>query len=143
MNMKVKAGASDGNTRRTERSKPARTEAPVSVHGPSRGSTSERPATNAAWQILCGDAGTLLRTLPARRFNCVVTSPPYFWQRDYGVEGQIGLEQSIEGYVTAISDVMDGVRRVLTPEGVLFLNLGDTYYSKKGKPQGRDRKNWA
>jgi DNA modification methylase len=69
-----------------------------------------------------------------------MTSPPYYWQRDYKVAGQIGLEPTIGEYVKAICDVMDGVRRILNPKGVLFLNLGDTYYSGKGRPQGRDRK---
>lgn len=73
-------------------------------------------------------------------FACVVTSPPYFWQRDYEVAGQIGLEPSIDGYVHSVCDVMDEVRGVLAPQGDLFLNLGDTYYSGKGRPQGHDRK---
>ena len=73
-------------------------------------------------------------------FACVVTSPPYFWQRDYEVAGQIGLEPSIDEYVHSICNVMDEVQRVLAPQGVLFLNLGDTYYSGKGRPQGHDRK---
>jgi DNA modification methylase len=72
--------------------------------------------------------------------DCVVTSPPYFWLRDYKAEGQIGLEDSVEGYVVAIRDVMEKVRMKLRPEGVLFLNLGDTYYSGKGEPHGPDKK---
>lgn len=94
----------------------------------------------AAWNVYCGDAGQVLATFPANRYGCVVTSPPYYWQRDYGVRGQVGLEPSIDEYVSAIVGVMGGVRRVLHPRGVLFLNLGDTYYSGKGKPQGRDPK---
>lgn len=95
---------------------------------------------NAQWEVLCGDACTILRSSPADYFSCVVTSPPYFWQRDYGVAGQIGLEPSIDGYVRSVCDAMDGVKRVLRRQGVLFLNLGDTYYSAKGKPQGHDPK---
>jgi len=72
-----------------------------------------------------------------------VTSPPYYWQRDYGVEGQIGKESTIKGYVSAVADVMDQVRRALRQDGLLFLNLGDTYYSAKGQPHGKDRKNRA
>jgi DNA modification methylase len=74
--------------------------------------------------------------------DCVVTSPPYFWLRDYKVEGQIGLEDSVDGYVTSITDVMSEVFRVLKEDGVLFLNLGDTYYSGKGESQGKDKKNY-
>lgn len=93
-----------------------------------------------AWQVCCGDARAVLRKLPENQFGCVVTSPPYFWQRNYGVEGQIGLERSVSGYVNALADTMDEVYRVLDPSGVLFLNLGDTYYSGKGRPKGSDPK---
>jgi len=93
-----------------------------------------------AWNIYCGDAGQVLGALRANHYACVITSPPYFWQRDYKVPRQIGLEPNINAYVNAIWDVMDEVRRVLQPKGVLFLNLGDTYYSGKGQPQGNDRK---
>lgn len=65
---------------------------------------------------------------------------PYFWQRDYDVAGQIGLEPSIDGYVRSVCDTMDEIKRVLSRDGVLFLNPGDTYYSAKGKPQGHDPK---
>lgn len=94
-----------------------------------------------AWQVLHGDARKMLATLPPEHFHCVVTSPPYYWQRDYGVRGQIGLEWSIPEYVSTVADAMDGVRRVLRKDGLLFLNMGDTYYSMKGQPQGHDRKN--
>jgi len=90
--------------------------------------------------LYCGDAAKVLAGLDADKYACAITSPPYYWQRDYEVAGQIGLEKTIDGYVKAVCDVMDGIRRVLSPKGVLFLNLGDTYYSGKGKPQGRDRK---
>lgn len=94
----------------------------------------------AAWQLYCGDARAVLSALSHKRFACVVTSPPYFWQRDYRVLGQIGLEASIDEYVRSICDTMDAVKQVLHRRGVLFLNLGDTYYSAKGRPQGKDPK---
>jgi DNA modification methylase len=72
--------------------------------------------------------------------NCVITSPPYYSQRDYGVAGQIGHEATIDGYVQKIVDCFSEVRRVLRDDGVVFLNLGDTYYSAKGKPHGQDEK---
>lgn len=99
--------------------------------------------TRAAWSVHCGSACETLAGFPADRYSCVVTSPPYFWQRDYGVNGQLGLEETVEGYVEALCNVMDEVRRVLKPDGVLFLNLGDTYYSGKGQPQGKDPKHSA
>jgi DNA modification methylase len=92
------------------------------------------------WNLYCGDARQVLAGFPDDHYACAITSPPYYWQRDYKVQGQIGLEPTIEAYVNAVCEVMDEVRRVLDPRGVLFLNLGDTYYSGKGKPKGRDRK---
>lgn len=92
------------------------------------------------WNVYLGDANTILSTFPDNSYQCVVTSPPYYWLRDYGVDGQIGKEWKIKDYVQAIADVMDQVRRVLASDGVLFLNIGDTYYSGKGESQGVDKK---
>jgi DNA modification methylase len=92
------------------------------------------------WNVHAGDAYNVLQVIPSNSVNCVVTSPPYFWLRDYGVEAQIGMEDTIHEYVQSIARIMDEVRRVLTPNGVLFLNIGDTYYSGKGESQGNDRK---
>jgi DNA modification methylase len=92
------------------------------------------------WRLIMGDAGAVLGMLPRETFSCVVTSPPYYSLRDYGVTGQIGLEETVTAYVEAITAVMDGVRRVLKNDGVLFLNLGDTYYSGKGMSHGEDPK---
>lgn len=94
----------------------------------------------STWRVICGDAQRAVDSLDENSVHCVVTSPPYFWQRDYGVEGQLGKEATIEGYVDAIQSVMRSVRRVLRQDGTVFLNLGDTYYSGKGQPQGKDRK---
>ena len=96
--------------------------------------------TEATWDIYYGDALRVLKTLPSEHFNCVITSPPYFWLRDYGVTGQIGHEENVSGYVEALANIMDEVYRVLNREGLLFLNLGDTYYSGKGKSHGVDPK---
>lgn len=95
------------------------------------------------WQIHQGDTSTVLLTMPADHFNCCITSPPYYWQRDYGVDGQIGKEPTIAEYVGAIVHSMEQVKRVLRKDGLLFLNLGDTYYSAKGQPKGKDPKNKA
>jgi DNA modification methylase len=92
------------------------------------------------WSLLNGDAKATLRLLPKESVDCVVTSPPYFWLRDYKVDGQIGLEDSVDAYVAAICEVMEEVFHALRPDGLLFLNLGDTYYSGKGESQGVDRK---
>jgi hypothetical protein len=96
-----------------------------------------------AWEIHKGDAEKVLKDFQPDAFDCVVTSPPYYWQRDYGVVGQIGQEKMIDGFVKSVADTMEQVRRVLTPAGLLFLNLGDTYYSAKGQPKGTDKKSAA
>lgn len=94
----------------------------------------------ALWSVYHGNAHSVLLDLPSNHFNCVITSPPYYWLRDYGVEEQIGQEVTVDGYIHAIASVMDEVKRVLKDDGVLFLNLGDTYYSGKGKSHGTDLK---
>jgi DNA modification methylase len=98
---------------------------------------------NNTWRMYKGDVRQILPMMPTGYFNCVVTSPPYFWQRDYDEADQIGLEETIKGYVDVLTGVMAEVYRVLAKDGLLFLNLGDTYYSRKGEPKGNDRKNWA
>lgn len=82
---------------------------------------------SAQYRILRGDALTLLRTLPDASIHCAVTSPPYFGLRDYGADGQIGLEATPEQYVARLVDVFREVRRVLRPDGTLWLNIGDSY----------------
>jgi len=96
--------------------------------------------TGRHWEVHCGDAKEVLSETPEEAFGCVVTSPPYYSLRDYDVEGQIGLEETVSEYVSAIAAVMDEVKRTLAKDGLLFLNLGDTYYSGKGRSHGVDRK---
>ncbi len=100
-----------------------------------------RTSQGVAWEIHVGDAIESLRKLPDNHYNCVITSPPYYWLRDYGIEGQIGKEETVEEYVSAIASTMNEVYRVLKQDGVLFLNIGDTYYSGRGESQGKDQKN--
>lgn len=78
-------------------------------------------------QILHGDCRDVLRTLADASVQCCVTSPPYFGLRDYGVDGQIGLEQTPDAYVAELVAVFREVRRVLRDDGILLLNLGDSY----------------
>jgi DNA modification methylase len=82
--------------------------------------------------ILKGDCRDVLRTLPDESVHCVVTSPPYFGLRDYGVDGQIGLEPTPAEFVEQIVGVMREVRRVLRDDGTLWLNLGDSYAGSWG-----------
>jgi DNA modification methylase len=97
-------------------------------------------ATGAEWKVYLGDALSVLARLPENLFDCAITSPPYYWLRDYGVTGQIGHEETVTEYVNVMADVMNAVRRVLKEHGLLFLNIGDTYYSGKGKSHGVDPK---
>lgn len=92
------------------------------------------------WSVVNADVNVALSGLMANSVNCAVTSPPYYWQRDYEVEGQIGHESTIDGYVQSMVRVFANLKRVLAQDGTLFLNLGDTYYSAKGKPHGSDEK---
>lgn len=74
-----------------------------------------------------GDVLAVLRELPAESVDCCVTSPPYWGLRDYGQEGQLGLEPTPEEYVTRMVEVFREVRRVLAAHGTVWLNLGDSY----------------
>jgi DNA modification methylase len=83
-------------------------------------------------RIITGDCRDVLAILPAESAHCVVTSPPYFGLRDYGVDGQIGLEDTPDAFVAEMVTVFREVRRVLRADGTLWLNLGDSYASNAG-----------
>ena len=83
-------------------------------------------------KLLIGDCRDLLKTLPSGSVHCCVTSPPYYGLRDYGHDGQIGLEQTPEQYVAEMMAVFREVRRVLRDDGTLWLNIGDSYCNTNG-----------
>ncbi len=87
-------------------------------------------------RILTGDCRDVLKTLPDASAQCCVTSPPYFGLRDYGVDGQIGLEPTPDEFVAALVAVFREVRRVLRDDGMLWLNLGDSYNAAGRTGQG-------
>ncbi len=92
--------------------------------------------------IKTGDCAEVLAELPAQSSNCCVTSPPYFGLRDYQHWGQIGLEETPAEYVAKLVEVFREVRRVLTDDGTLWLNLGDSYARttlNAGKGGGMER----
>jgi DNA modification methylase len=93
-----------------------------------------------AVQILLGEVRNRLRGLPDDAFDCVVTSPPYWGLRDYGVSGQIGLEPTLGEHLGVMVEVMQEVRRVLKPTGTLWLNYGDCYAASPNGRSAADQK---
>lgn len=83
-------------------------------------------------EIFLGDAREVLKTLCDASVHACITSPPYFGLRDYGVEGQLGLEETVEEYLEKLVEVFREVRRVLRPDGTLWLNVGDSYAVRSG-----------
>lgn len=89
----------------------------------------------------------MLQTLPDQSIDCIVTSPPYWGLRDYGNDGQLGLERTPEKFTTRLVEILREGRRVLKDTGTLWLNLGDCYATGGGKvgvcPGGGDQgENW-
>jgi len=82
-------------------------------------------------KIYQGNTLDILKTFPDESINCVITSPPYWALRDYGVEGQFGLEPTFQEYITKLCDIFDEVKRVLKKDGTCWVNLGDTYSGMK------------
>ena len=79
-------------------------------------------------QIICSDSIEALKHMKDEIVNCVMTSPPYWALRDYGVSEQIGLEPTFDEYITKLCDIFDEVKRVLRKDGTCWVNLGDTYW---------------
>lgn len=82
--------------------------------------------------IINGDCLKVLKTLPENSVHCCVTSPPYYALRDYGVDGQLGLEETPEKYIEKMTEVFMEVYRVLKDDGTLWLNIGDSYNGSGG-----------
>jgi DNA modification methylase len=102
--------------------------------------------TNGITSFYQGDCREVLAELPAESVQCVVTSPPYWGLRDYGTDGQLGLEETPDAYVATMVEVFRAVRRVLRKDGTVWLNLGDSYVGTghKGKytdPKHREGRN--
>ena len=91
--------------------------------------------------VFQGDAEGLLHQLPSNFFRCCVTSPPYWGLRDYASEGQIGAENEPSEYISRLVAVFQEVRRVLTDDGTLWVNIGDTYTSGNRAYRAPDKKN--
>ena len=93
-------------------------------------------------RVIFGDCRDTMRELKAQgvRVQCCVTSPPYYGLRDYGHPGQIGLEKTPAEYVAALVEVFEGVRDLLADDGVLWLNLGDSYAGGGGGNYSKSEK---
>lgn len=78
-------------------------------------------------KIIVGNSASVLKSLPKNIADIIVTSPPYYMQRDYGVDGQVGCEETPNNYIDSIVSILSDARRVLKDSGVLWLNLGDKY----------------
>ncbi len=94
-------------------------------------------------EIIVGDAMRVLPVMQSSRFRCCVTSPPYWGLRDYDVRGQIGAEEDLQQYISALVAVFAELRRTLTDDGTLWLNVGDAYTSGNRRWRATDRKNPA
>lgn len=92
-------------------------------------------------QVIVGDARRCLHEMPDGYFDCVVTSPPYWGLRDYGINGQIGAENTVDEYISDLVRLFREVRRTLADDGTLWLNIGDSYTSGGRTWRGADAKN--
>ncbi len=91
--------------------------------------------------VVRGNAEEILRRFPDNFFRCCITSPPYWGLRDYGIPGQIGAEAQPADFIQQLVGVFDEVRRVLTEDGSLWLNIGDSYTSGNRAYRAPDKKN--
>ena len=85
------------------------------------------PHSGRNWDLLIGDCRDMLATLPAKSVQTCITSPPYWGLRDYGVDGQIGLEETPDDFLAGMVDVFAAVWRVLRDDGTAWVNMGDSY----------------
>jgi DNA modification methylase len=121
-------------------------------HGAGEVVISHDPLSEDKWQraldpavsdsaVLLGDGLDLLKSIPEETFQTTITSPPYWSLRDYGIDGQIGAELSVEEYVETLVALFEEVRRVTRDDGTLWLNIGDSYTSGGRTWRAPDKKN--
>lgn len=113
----------------------------VFANGPDGAALSVFRKGAAESALIAGDSRRILERMPAGAFQTCITSPPYWSLRNYHIEGQIGLESSLEDYIRSLVDVFEGVRRVLRDDGTLWLNIGDSYTSGGRTWRAPDKKN--
>jgi len=105
------------------------------------GSNGTNSAHHEEADIIIGDSRKVLASLAAGSFQACVTSPPYWGLRDYGIEGQIGAENKLSSYIEDLVAVFREVRRTLSDDGTLWLNIGDSYTSGNRTWRAPDKKN--
>jgi site-specific DNA-methyltransferase (adenine-specific) len=93
--------------------------------------------------ILEGDSLNILRLLPSNSVQCAITSPPYWGLRDYNINGQIGLESSLQEFINHLVAIFNELKRILHDDGTLWLNIGDGYTSGNRGYRASDKKNPA
>jgi site-specific DNA-methyltransferase (adenine-specific) len=93
--------------------------------------------------ILEGNSLEILRLLPSNSIQCVITSPPYWGLRDYNINGQIGLEPSLQEFINHLVAIFNEIKRILRDDGTLWLNIGDGYTSGNRGYRASDKKNPA
>ena len=94
-------------------------------------------------KILQGDALEKIKEIESESIDCIVTSPPYWQLRDYGIDEQLGLEETVEEYLERLISVFDEAWRVLKDSGTVFVNMGDTYSNVNSKfISGSNNKNY-
>jgi site-specific DNA-methyltransferase (cytosine-N4-specific) len=98
--------------------------------------TDENPIT-----IIHGDVRSIIKSIPTESVQCIVTSPPYWGVRDYGVQNQIGAEPELADYISILVTIFSEARRILKPDGIFWLNIGNTYTSGGRKWRQDDSKN--
>lgn len=91
--------------------------------------------------LIIGDASSVLDSFPSGAIQTTITSPPYWSLRDYRIAGQIGLERSVEDYISSLTEIFEKVRRVTRDDGTLWLNIGDSYTSGGRTWRAPDKKN--
>ena len=129
----------------TEDLSPGRTRIGLRSEGRYRRITEQSlPITDLSGSLLvCGDASRALKLLPRDFVQTVVTSPPYWSLRDYMVDEQIGRDDGLAAYIDSIVEAFAELRRVLRPDGTVWLNVGDSYTSGNRRYRAPDRKNRA
>ena len=101
------------------------------IRGRTISAVQEKCHTSQNNLLMCGDARTKLALLPSESVHTIITSPPYFKLRDYGVKGQIGLENTAEEYIESLLTVFRDCHRVLRKDGTLWVVIGDSYDKRK------------